>query len=71
MTAYLFKDLGLPVNHKRVQRLMQRMGIQAIYPQPRMTVTALAHRVYPYLLRDPKVRVVKIGYRNGCESSEC
>jgi putative transposase len=51
MTAYLRKDLGLPVNHKRVQRLMQIMGIQAIYPKPRTTVAAPTHRSYPYLLR--------------------
>jgi putative transposase len=51
MTAYLREDKGLPVNHKRVQRLMQIMGLQAIYPKPRTTVVAPAHRVYPYLLR--------------------
>ena len=28
------------------------MGIEAIYPQPRTTIHALNHRVYPYLLRD-------------------
>ena len=34
MTDYLQKQ-GYAINHKRVQRLMQKMGIQAIYPQPR------------------------------------
>lgn len=51
MTAYLQKHCHLLVNHKRVQRLMQRMGVQAIYPKPRTTVPGLAQRVYPYLLR--------------------
>jgi putative transposase len=32
MTAHLHR-LGLQVNHKRVQRLMQVMGLQAIYPK--------------------------------------
>jgi putative transposase len=51
MTAYLREDQGLPVNHKRVQRLMQLMGLQAIYPKPRTTMPGAAHRIYPYLLR--------------------
>lgn len=50
MTAYL-RQHGDLVNHKRVQRLMQLMGLQAIYPRPRTTVACPEHRVYPYLLR--------------------
>jgi putative transposase len=34
---------------------MQMMGLQAIYPQPRTSVTNHEHRVYPYLLREVKV----------------
>ena len=51
MTAYLREDKGLGVNHKRVQRLMQIMGLQAIYPKPRTTVAGAAPQIYPYLLR--------------------
>lgn len=54
MTAYL-RGQGYSVNHKRVQRLMQLMGLQALYPRPRMTVRCPGHRVYPYLLRDVTV----------------
>lgn len=43
------KDLG--VNRKRVQRLMQEMGIQAIYQKPNLSKNDLAHPIYPYLLR--------------------
>lgn len=50
MTAYV-RRAGYPVNHKRVQRLMQLMGLQAIYPQPRPKGSGQAHKVYPYLLR--------------------
>lgn len=49
MTAHL-RRLGLPVNHKRVQRLMQTMGLQAIYPKPRTSTAATDHKIYPYLL---------------------
>jgi putative transposase len=50
MTVYL-RGQGEAVNHKRVQRLMQVMGIQAGYPKPRTTIIAPEHHVYPYLLR--------------------
>ena len=42
---------GYEVNHKRVARLMQKMGLQAIYPRPRTTIPDLQHKKYPYLLR--------------------
>ncbi len=51
MTVYLREDLKLPVNHKRVQRLMQILGLQAIYPKPRTTIPGTTHQIYPYLLR--------------------
>lgn len=51
MTACLQRQ-GYPVNHKRVQRLMQLMGLQAIYPKARVQGTGKAHRIYPYLLRE-------------------
>ena len=43
---------GYCVNRKRVQRLMQLMGIEATYPKPRTSTPNKAHEVYPYLLRD-------------------
>jgi len=44
------EELG--VNRKRVQRLMRRMGLEAIYPKRRTTWPAAGHQIYPYLLRD-------------------
>ena len=40
------------VNAKRVRRLMRLMGLEAIYPKPRLSRPDKAHRVYPYLLKD-------------------
>ena len=40
------------VNRKRVQRLMRLMGIEAIYPKPKLTQRNIEHKVYPYLLRN-------------------
>jgi putative transposase len=54
MTVYL-QQLGYPINHKRVQRLMQLMGLQAIYPKPRTSTPAPEHKIYPYLLRGLKI----------------
>ena len=42
---------GHRVNHKRVRRLMRAMGLEAIYPKPRLSRSAQQHRKYPYLLR--------------------
>jgi putative transposase len=43
--------LGQRVNRKRVQRLMQIMGIEALYPKKRTSEPNRAHRVFPYLLK--------------------
>jgi len=51
MTACLERS-GETVNRKRVQRLMAKMGLEAIFPRPRTTTVATNGRVYPYLLRD-------------------
>ena len=54
MTEHL-KRLGYHVNRKRIQRLMRLMGIEAIYPKPKVSASNSEHRIYPYLLRDYKV----------------
>jgi putative transposase len=46
---------GWEVNRKRVQRLMRRMGIEAIYPKPRLSRRAAEARIYPYLLRNVEI----------------
>jgi putative transposase len=43
---------GYQVNRKRVRRLMRLMGIEAIYPRPKLSASARQHKVYPYLLRN-------------------
>jgi len=54
MTAWL-RSRGYEVNHKRVERLMGLMGIQAIYPKPRLSKSSPDHRLYPYLLREVSI----------------
>ena len=50
MAAWL-RGQGHQVNRKRVQRLMRRMGIEAIYRRPKTSRPTSGHKVYPYLLR--------------------
>jgi putative transposase len=50
MTSWL-NGHGEEVNRKRVRRLMRLMGLEAIYPKPRLSTPAPGHRIYPYLLR--------------------
>jgi putative transposase len=56
MTARLNKGHGYAINHKRVARLMAKMGLQAIYPRPKTTVSHPQHQKYPYLLRNLEIK---------------
>jgi putative transposase len=46
------REQGYRVNRKRVQRLMRKLGIEAIYCKPHLSLSHPEHRVYPYLLRN-------------------
>jgi putative transposase len=50
MTAHL-RSLGYCVNHKRVQRLMRKMGLEAVYRKPNTSLPNKEHTIYPYLLK--------------------
>jgi putative transposase len=54
MTEWLSTE-GYEVNRKRVSRLMALMGIEAVYPKPKLSQPGEGHRIYPYLLRGSKV----------------
>jgi putative transposase len=43
---------GYNINRKKVRRLMQLMGIFALYPKRRTSLPCSGHKMYPYLLRD-------------------
>ena len=55
MTAYL-KDAGYNVNRKRIQHLMRKMGIEAIYPKANTSKANKEHKIYPYLLRNVSIK---------------
>jgi len=49
------RRLGYKINRKRVQRLMRKMGIEAIYPRPKTSKAHPEHRIYPYLLKGVEI----------------
>jgi putative transposase len=53
--AAWLKSQGHRVNRKRVRRLMQIMGLKAIYRHPRTSKPAEGHKIYPYLLSGMKI----------------
>jgi putative transposase len=55
LTAWL-NDQGEAVNRKRVQRLLRLMGLEAIYPKPKLSAARAGHRLYPYLLRNVPIQ---------------
>lgn len=54
LTKWLLEQ-GEEVNRKRVQRLMRVMGLEAIYPKPKLSAAGRGHRIYPYLLRNVSI----------------
>ncbi len=50
MARQLRRD-GVRAGRHRVRRLMQLMGLAAIYQVPRTSTPHPAHQIYPYLLR--------------------
>lgn len=52
------RDQGYEVNRKRVARLMDLIGIAAIYPKPKLSVPGDGHKIYPYLLEGVEVNRV-------------
>lgn len=51
MQDYLRSE-GYQVNHKRIRRLLRKMGIMAIFPKRNLSKLGKAEYVYPYLLRN-------------------
>lgn len=55
MTAAL-RRAGIRIGHNRVRRLLRLMGLEALYPKPRLSVPGgPEHRIYPYLLRGLRI----------------
>ena len=55
ITAELRRQ-GRLYNHKRIGRLMQIMGIQALRPKRNLSKSRKDHLIYPYLLKGVKIK---------------
>jgi putative transposase len=54
MKRYL-KDCGYVVNRKKIQRLMQTLGLSGMAPGPHTSKQHPQHKIYPYLLRGVEI----------------
>lgn len=54
MQDFLFL-YGFLVNHKRVRRLLRKMGVMAVYPKRNLSKLGNAKYIRPYLLRNLKI----------------
>jgi len=50
MQDFLF-SIGMLVNHKKLRRLLRKMGVKAIYPKRNLSKLGLAKYIRPYLLK--------------------
>ena len=46
---------GWGIGRERVQSLMRKMGLSAIYPKPKLSKKDTAHSKYPYLLNNVSI----------------
>ena len=52
----MLRQQGYGVNYKRIQRLMQEMNLQALYPKPKLSKSNKEHVKYPYLLENLEIK---------------
>ena len=53
----LQREDSLPVGRKRSRRLLNEMGIRAIYPKPRLSEPSKEHKKFPYLLKNKTIEL--------------
>ena len=46
---------NIEVGRKLIRRLMRKLGIKALYPEPKTTIPNREHKKYPYLLRNKEI----------------
>jgi len=58
LKAMLNKKFNINVGKNKVKKYMNIIGIQAIYPKKKTTITNIEHVKYPYLLRGVEIKRV-------------
>lgn len=61
------KKKGEWVNKKRILRLMKIMGLEAMYPKPRISIGDKNHYKFPYLLNNIKINhIIQVNRSRTC-----
>ncbi len=55
LTDYVKRQTGKPVARNRIRRLMQKVGVETIYPRKRTTIPGGPSGVFSYLLREMEI----------------
>ena len=55
MTAWLHRNKVI-IGHNKVRRLMRTMGLETIFPKPRLSMPSSEHKIYPYLLKNVRIK---------------
>jgi len=48
-------EIDIVVNRKRIQRLMQKLGLHSTAPKPNTSKPGKQHKIYPYLLKNLRI----------------
>lgn len=56
ISAQLIRETNQIIGRKRSRTLMERMGIAALYPKPRLSLGNSNHQVFPYLLTNVEIQ---------------
>ncbi len=49
--THVLRQRGYRIGHKRIERLMRKMGIQAVFPKKNLSRPNQGHHKFPYLLK--------------------
>lgn len=55
ISAQLIRETQKIIGRKRARTLMEKMGIAALYPKPRLSLGNSNHQVFPYLLTNVEI----------------
>lgn len=54
MASYLKRN-GYDIGRKRVKTIYEILGLEAVYPKPKLSMPNKENKIYPYLLRDLEI----------------
>ena len=49
MRAHLEREKGISIGLEKIRTIYQKLGLEAIYPKPKLSLRNKEHKIYPYL----------------------